>query len=56
MDKVSGVPEKRKRSIIRFSPSFRQSCRENLGLSDDEVRQIELDVIKLQKALREGLE
>ena len=56
MGEVDRVPERKKRSIIKFSPSFRQSCRENLGLSDDEVRQIELDVIKHQKALREGLE
>lgn len=52
MDKV---PRKKKR-IIKFAPSFRQSCKENFGWSDDEIRQIELDVIKHQKALREGTE
>jgi len=45
-----------KKRIIKFTPSFRQSARENLGLSEEEVRQIELEVIKRQARLREGID
>ena len=48
------IPSKRR--IIKFSPSFRQSCRENLGWSEEETRQLELEVIKRQAKLREGIE
>ena len=53
MDKPT---EKPKRHIIKFAPSFRESAKKNLGLSEDEVRQLELDVIKSQAELREGIE
>lgn len=46
----------RKKSIIKFSPSFRQSCKENLGWSEEEISQLELEVIKRQRKLREGIE
>lgn len=46
---------KGKRSIIKFSPSFCQSAMENLHLTEEEVRQIELDTIKRQAKLREGI-
>ena len=46
----------KKRSIIKFAPSFRESMKENLGWSEEEIRRLEFDVIKSQKDLREGIE
>lgn len=46
----------KKRSIIKFSQSFRESAQRNLGWTEEEVRQLELDVIKHQAKLREGIE
>ena len=53
---MSKTEEQRKKRVIKFAPSFRQSCRDNIGMSEDEIRQVELDVIKRQKKLREGVE
>lgn len=50
------MTNKPKRRIIKFAPSFRQACKENLGWSEEEIRQLELDVIKGQAKLREGIE
>ena len=49
------TPERKKR-IIKFAPSFRQACKDNLGWSEEETRQLELDVLKRQAKLREGIE
>lgn len=50
------MSQKRKKSIIKFAPSFRQACRDNLGWSEEETRQLELDTIKRQAKLREGID
>ena len=47
--------QKNKKRIIKFAPSFRKACRENLGWSEEETRRLELDVIKRQAKLREGI-
>lgn len=45
-----------KKSIVKFSPSFRQSCKECMGWSEEEIRQLELETIKKQAKPREGVE
>ena len=42
------------KSIIKFGSSFRQSMKD-MGWSEEETRQLELEVIKHQRDLREGV-
>ena len=47
--------EKKKRYIIKYSPTFRQNLQDIFGFTEEQVREQEWETIKKQAKLREGL-
>jgi len=48
--------EKKKRYIIKYSPTFRQNLQDIFGFTEEQVREQEWETIKKQAKLREGLD